>query len=153
MGWHSNQGLGCCGTCWVPLPRQPLLNAAVAAAAGWEGLEPPPLGGGTGQRFCQCPLLSLLHCTETVAITFSLHFLRKFLYSQGFLFYCVCRVSANACHNSCARAPFPWRLRIRLDCSTRVLDFTVSANTSMEHTALNKSCLLLSHHSCLNALL
>lgn len=34
---------------------------------------PTPLRGHR-PRVCQCPLLSLLHCTETVAITFSLSF-------------------------------------------------------------------------------
>lgn len=31
---------------------------------------------------------------------------------------------------------FPGGSEIRLDCSTRVLSLTVSANTSVEHTAL-----------------
>lgn len=115
-GCHSKGSPSCC---W--------------AVRGWSSaapgrLEPHPSEGPQ----VSAPLLSLLYCTEMVAITFSLQFWGSSYRAEASCFTVFAESLQMPVTAPVHALHFPGGSEIRLDCSTRVLDLTGSANTLMD---------------------
>lgn len=89
----------------VQLRLRLLLSWAVWARAA------PTSRSGHRPKVCKCTFTVTVFFTEMVAAKFSLQFWESSYVSLDFLLHCVCKVPANACHSSCACAPFPWGFR------------------------------------------